>query len=185
MYRRTVPYETRIPSFTSSSDAIRSSPHVRFAAAISAINCRRSAGTRGRPCGRDFHRQNKRNPLRCQRMSVFGLTTVMSWRQSISRDNAMSVSRVASSARRGLTCRSRYNATACAGTDSRRRVARVSATGTKRTAGRRRRRNGSCGERRGNGTGSYRPMVRPQGSQRLILFKSTWARRFAAFVNSP
>jgi len=33
-----------------------------------------------------------------------------------------------------------------------------------------------CGGRRGNGTGSYRPMVRPQGSQRLILFTSTWAR---------
>ena len=83
----------------------------------------------------------------------------------------MSVSRVASSARRGLICRSRYKTpTACAGTDSRRRAARVSATRTKRIAGRRRRRHGPCGGRRGNGTGSCRRIVRPRGSQRLILF---------------
>ena len=35
MYRCTVRGETRIPSFKSSSDAIRSSPQVRFAVAIS------------------------------------------------------------------------------------------------------------------------------------------------------
>jgi hypothetical protein len=39
--------------------------HVRFAAAISAIKCCTLAGTCGRPCGLDFHRQNKRNPFRC------------------------------------------------------------------------------------------------------------------------
>jgi len=110
MYRRTVRGDTRIPSFTSSSDAIRSWPHPRFAAAMSAINCRRSAGNRGRPRGLDFHRQNSRNPFRCHRMSVSGFTTVRSRRRSISRDSAASVTRVASSARRGFTCRSTYNA---------------------------------------------------------------------------
>jgi len=110
MYRRTVRGDTRIPSFKSSSDAIRSSPQVRFAAAMSAIKCRRSAGNRGRPRGIDFHRQNSRNPLRCHRMSVSGFTTVRSRRQSMRRDSATSAIRVASSARRGLTRRSRYNA---------------------------------------------------------------------------
>ena len=110
MYRRTVRGETRIPSFTSSSEAIRSSPHVRFAAAMSAINWRSSAGSRGRPPGVDFHRQNSRKPVRCHRMSVSGFTTVRTRRQSISRDRATSAMRVASSARRGLTRRSRYNA---------------------------------------------------------------------------
>ena len=92
MCRRTVRGDTRIPSFTSSSDAIRSWPHPRFA-----INCRRSAGNRGRPRGLDFNRQNSRNPFRCHRMSVSGFTTVRSRRQSISRDSAASVTRIASS----------------------------------------------------------------------------------------
>ena len=43
-------------------------------------------------------------------MSVSGLTTVRTRRQSISRDSATTAMRVASSARRGLTFRSRYNA---------------------------------------------------------------------------
>ena len=83
---------------------------MRFAAAISAINCRRSAGNGGRPRGTDFQRQNNWKPLRCHRMSVSGFTTVRSRRQSMSRDSTTSVIRVASSARRGFTCRSRYNA---------------------------------------------------------------------------
>ena len=56
--------------------AIRSSPHVRFAAAIVAINCCTSAGTRGRPRDLDFQRQNRRNPFRCQRISVSGFTMI-------------------------------------------------------------------------------------------------------------
>src|SRR6516164_6787003 len=31
-------------------------------------------GNRGLPTGRDFQRQRRRNPLRCQRMNVSGLT---------------------------------------------------------------------------------------------------------------
>jgi len=53
-----------MPSFTKSSETIRSSPRVRFAAAISAINRRRLAGTRGRPGGLDFRRQSSPNPCR-------------------------------------------------------------------------------------------------------------------------
>ena len=48
MYRRTVRGEIRIPSLTRGSAAIRSSPQVRFAAAIVAINCCKSAGIVGR-----------------------------------------------------------------------------------------------------------------------------------------
>jgi hypothetical protein len=50
----------------------------RDRAAIFAIKCPRSVGNRGRPCGIDFQRQNKRNPFRCHRMSVSGFTTVRS-----------------------------------------------------------------------------------------------------------
>ncbi len=49
---------------------MHSSPHVGLFIAISTINFRTPAGTRGRPRGRDFHFQNNRNPLRCQRISV-------------------------------------------------------------------------------------------------------------------
>src|SRR5262249_3793792 len=50
-------------------------PHVGLFVAISTINFCTSAGTRGRPRGRDFHFQNTRNPPRCQRISVSGWTT--------------------------------------------------------------------------------------------------------------
>jgi hypothetical protein len=99
-----------MPSFNNNSEAIRSSPHVRFAVAMSAISRCRSAGTRGRPRARDFHRQNNRNPFRCHRISVSGFTIVRMRRQSISHDSPTSAIRVASSARRGLTWRSAYNA---------------------------------------------------------------------------
>jgi len=89
---------------------MRSSPHVRFAVAIVAISSRRSAGTGGRPAARDFQRQNSRTPFRCHRMSVSGFTMVSTRRHATIRDKATSVMRVASSARRGFTRRSRYNA---------------------------------------------------------------------------
>ena len=62
--------------------AMRSCPHVGFSVAIWRIKARRSFGRRGLPRGRDFHRQNKRNPLRCQRINVSGLTTTKALRQS-------------------------------------------------------------------------------------------------------
>ena len=36
------------------------------------MNAWRSLGRQGLPVGRDFHRQNRRNPLRCHRISVSG-----------------------------------------------------------------------------------------------------------------
>lgn len=44
---------------------MRSSPHVRFAAAMSAISCCRSGGIRGRPRGFDLMRQKSRYWVRC------------------------------------------------------------------------------------------------------------------------
>ena len=112
IYRRTVRGETRMPSFTRSSAAIRSSPQVRLASAMVAFNARSSAGIAGRPGLLDFHRQNTLKPFRCQRRSVSGFTIVSRRRQSTKRDNATSTMRVASSSRRGFTCRSRYSAIA-------------------------------------------------------------------------
>ena len=110
MYRRMVRGEIRMPSLTRSSAANRSSPHVRFAAAILPINCCKSMGIGGRPGVRDFQRHHNRNPLRCQRMSVSGFTTVSRGRHSINHDKAARVMRAASSARRGFACRHSYNA---------------------------------------------------------------------------
>ena len=107
--------DTRIPSFTSSSAAIRSSPHVRFAAAVSAMIVCNPAGTRGRLRDRDLRRRNNWNPFRCQRINVSGLTTVRTRRHSISRDSATRTIRVALSARLGRVFRSTYNASCLRG----------------------------------------------------------------------
>jgi hypothetical protein len=56
--------------------------------------------------GFDFQRQNSRNPLRCQRMNVSGLTTTSDVRQSNSRLTVTISHLVASSARCGLILRS-------------------------------------------------------------------------------
>ena len=58
-----------------SSPWIRGAPHSGLARLMSRINWRISSGTFGLPPRRrDFHRQNKRKPARCQRMTVSGLT---------------------------------------------------------------------------------------------------------------
>jgi hypothetical protein len=59
----------------------------------------------GRP-GRDFQRQNSRQPWRCHRISVSGLTTVRSARQSRNWERRTSAMRVDASARRGFVRRS-------------------------------------------------------------------------------
>jgi len=82
MYRRIVRGEIRIPIFSKSSLAMRSSPQVGLCVAISTINFRTLAGTLGRPLDRDFHFQNTRNPFQCQRINVSGLTTVRASRHS-------------------------------------------------------------------------------------------------------
>ena len=92
-----------------SSWAILSSPHVMFATAISAISFFSSSGSVGRPFGRDFQRQNSRNPFLCQRTSVSGLTTIRAPFQSNSVARVAIVSRVALSVRRGACLRSTKN----------------------------------------------------------------------------
>ena len=75
MYLRTVRGEIWIPSLSNSSLAMRSSPQDGLSRAIARMSARNSAGIRGRP-GRDFQRQNRRNPARCQPMKVLGVTFV-------------------------------------------------------------------------------------------------------------
>ncbi len=71
--------------------AIRSSPRVRFAVAISAISRWSCSGIRERPQRRDVQRQNSRKPCRCHRTSGSGCTTERMRRHSISRASATSV----------------------------------------------------------------------------------------------
>jgi hypothetical protein len=74
MYLATVVWPTLMPSL-SSSPWIRGAPQSGFAMLMSRINSLTSTGTFGRPpCGRDLHRQYKRKPARCQRITVSGLT---------------------------------------------------------------------------------------------------------------
>ena len=55
---------------------MRGAPHSGLSWLIVRINSRMSAGTAGLPTRRrDFHRQYRRKPLRCQRTSVSGLKT--------------------------------------------------------------------------------------------------------------
>jgi hypothetical protein len=59
----------------SSSPWILGAPQSGLARLMSRINFLRSADSFGRPPGDlDFHRQYKRKPARCQRMTVSGLT---------------------------------------------------------------------------------------------------------------
>jgi len=102
--------ETRTPSFNESSSAIRSSPHAGFSLAINRMSDLMFLGTAGRPRRRDFHRQSRRNPARCQRMKVAGLTIARASRQSNRRDSQTKASLVHGSGRRAFDFRSRYNA---------------------------------------------------------------------------
>ena len=63
----------------------------------------------GRPFGRDFQRQNSRNPFLCHRTSVSGLTTIRACFQSNSLARVAIVTRVALSVRRGACLRSTKN----------------------------------------------------------------------------
>src|SRR5580700_9137780 len=72
--------DTRRPSLSSNSLAIRSSPHEGLSPAILRIRRWSSGGIRGRP---DWHFRGQKNwkPLRCQPMKVLGVTTVSALRQ--------------------------------------------------------------------------------------------------------
>src|SRR5215472_16159501 len=74
------------------------------------MSLRRSLGMRGLPTGRDFQRQRRRNPLRCQRTKVSGRTFTRASRHANRRPRITLSSRVESSARCGYTFRSRNRA---------------------------------------------------------------------------
>jgi hypothetical protein len=80
-YLRIVRGDTRRPSFSSNSFAMRSSPHEGFSSAILRIRTWSSGGIGGRPA-RHFLRQKNRKPWRCQAIKVPGVTTVNALRQS-------------------------------------------------------------------------------------------------------
>ena len=107
MYLRTVRGETWIPTFSSSSLAMRSLPQRGFSRAMRRMRRCSSAGIAGRP-GREFRRHSSFQALRCQRSHVSGRTTTNASRQSKSRDSRTRRSRVTGFIRCGLTLRSTY-----------------------------------------------------------------------------
>lgn len=109
MYLRTVRAETWMPSFSSNSLAMRSSPQRGFSVAMRRINPCSWGGIAGR-LGRQFTRHSSFQALRCQPSRVLGRTTTKASRQSKSFDNRVSRTRVTGSMRRGLTPRSIYRA---------------------------------------------------------------------------
>ena len=78
------------PSFKS-SPWIRGAPHRVFSRDIRRTRWRISLDTGGRPgfLRRDFHVQKSLNPLRCQAMTVSGLTITRAWRQPGHRQDRM------------------------------------------------------------------------------------------------
>src|SRR6266567_1658186 len=78
----TVAWDTSIPSL-SSSPWMRGAPQRGFALLIFRMRSRTSSDTSGLPGVRRplFHAQYKRNPLRCQEITVSGLTMVSAERQ--------------------------------------------------------------------------------------------------------
>ena len=78
------------PSFKS-SPWIRGAPHRVFSRDIRRTRWRISLDTGGRPgfLRRDFHVQKSLNPLRCQPMTVSGLTITRAWRQPGHRQDRM------------------------------------------------------------------------------------------------
>ena len=78
------------PSFKS-SPWIRGAPHRVFSRDIRRTRSQISLDTGGRPgfLRRDFHVQKSLNPLRCQPMTVSGLTITRAWRQPGHRQDRM------------------------------------------------------------------------------------------------
>ena len=90
MYFETAAWEMEKPSFKS-SPWIRGAPHRVFSRDISRTRSRISLDTGDRPgfLRRDFHVQKSLNPLRCQPMTVSGLTITRAWRQPGHRQDRM------------------------------------------------------------------------------------------------
>ena len=103
-YLATVRGETRRPSLSSNSSAIRFSPQLGFSAAIWRITSLKLPDNGGLPTGRDFHRQNRRKAFRCQPIKVTGLTMTKASRQSKKRADVLKVKRSAAEIR-GLSAR--------------------------------------------------------------------------------
>ena len=101
-----------MPSFSDSSSAILSSPHVGFSRAIWRTSSRIFFGSAGRPRLRDLHRQNILNAVRCHLRNVSGFTITNASRQSKSRPKATIVARIAAVVFRGLALRS-WNRASC------------------------------------------------------------------------
>jgi hypothetical protein len=91
-----------MPSFSDSSSAILSSPHVGFSRAIRRTSSRTSLGSAGRPGLRDFHRQNILKALRCHLTNVSGFTITSASRQSKNLASATIARRIEAVVRRGL-----------------------------------------------------------------------------------
>lgn len=87
-------------------------PQVTLAAAICRIKSLSSCARRGLPVDFDFQRQKSRNPLRCHRSRVSGLTITRAPRHTNSLLSCTIIHRVELSARRGLILRS-WNSTPC------------------------------------------------------------------------
>lgn len=98
--------ETRRPSLTLRSLAIRSSPQVGLLRAISRMSSRRLLGNVGRPRRRGLHCQKVRNAVRCHLMTVSGLTITSAPHQSKHWDSTIIAIRVVRDAWRGFTLRS-------------------------------------------------------------------------------
>ena len=82
LYLATVRGETRYPSLANSPQ-IMFSPQVALSRHMRRMSLRRSMSTGGRPRRRrDCHRQSSRQPARCHRMRVSGLTTRTAARRS-------------------------------------------------------------------------------------------------------
>jgi len=81
------------------------SPQHGLFRAMAGISARRSVGIRGRP-GRDFQRQNRRKPARCQPMKVLGVTLISAQFHGKPCDSSTNINRVTLSKRRGLILRS-------------------------------------------------------------------------------
>ena len=101
-----------MPSLTSNSLAIRSSPQVEFSRSIARISALRFFGKGGRPRLRDFQRHKLRKAIRCHLMNVSGLTTISAHRQSKNRASATIAKRVAGVVLRRFALRS-WNSANC------------------------------------------------------------------------
>ena len=100
-YLPTVRGETRMVSFSFNSLEMRSYTPGRILRGHLPGQSAPLLGVRGLPTGRDFQRQRRRNPMRCQRMKVSGWTFTRASRHANRRPRITILRRVESLARCG------------------------------------------------------------------------------------